>query len=53
MKCKLCNREGSYYRLRTNEWVCRNCGKISKGLTPPKSLIKKTRKIIQKEIGKI
>jgi len=30
MECPKCKTEFGYFRLETNEWVCRKCGKISK-----------------------
>jgi len=36
MKCPKCNKEGAYLRLKTKEFVCRQCGHITKQEEPPK-----------------
>ncbi len=30
MICPKCNTENGYFRLNTNEWICRKCGTITK-----------------------
>lgn len=46
IQCKSCGKSISY-DLKTNEWVCRYCGKITKGEEPTNEEIKKAKEIVK------